>query len=218
LEIIWVHKPTEHIQSTLIGLARLTHTLSTAGLPASDLQYVESIEHPVRRSEAIGVRLLLRYLLEEHWHMPYTGTLRRGKQPLLNGYPSVGVSFSHAYPYVAVALSAHFREVGIDIERPRPQLLRVAPRIFAEQEMLWAGNDLEKLGILWAAKEALFKAYGEGRLTYCTELLVEPAPQDDFLIGWVLKQKSPLLSFELRVHRLPDALLCVWTNQRLNPR
>lgn len=218
MEIIWVHKPTEHIQSTLIGVARLTDTLSTAGLPASDLQYIESIEHPVRRSEAIGVRLLLRYLLEEHWHMPYPGTVRRGRQPLLSGHPTIGLSFSHAYPYVAVALSAHFQEVGIDIERRRPQLLRVAPRIFAEQELLWAGTDLNKLTVLWAGKEALFKAYAQGGLTYRTDLIIEPASHGSFLVGSVRKGGSPLLLFEMGVHHLPDALLCVWTNQRLNPR
>ncbi|GIV38506.1 MAG: hypothetical protein KatS3mg033_0306 [Thermonema sp.] len=218
MEILWVHKPAEHIQSTLIGLARLTDDLSTAGLPASDLQYIESIEHPVRRSEAIGVRALLRYLLEEHWHMPYPGTLRQGRQPVLNGYPNIGLSFSHAYPYVAVVVSSHFQEVGIDVERVRPQLLRVAPRIFAEQELLWAGNDLEKLSILWAAKEALFKAYARGGLIYRTDLLVEPTPKNNFLIGSVLKEGAPLFVFELGVHRFSGSLLCVWTNHRLNPR
>lgn len=71
------------------------------------------------------------------------------------------ISISHSLTYVAVAVASGC--VGIDIEQPRQQLEKVAPRFLSDREQIVAES--MPLGLLraWTAKEAVFKAIrGQG--------------------------------------------------------
>ena len=68
----------------------------------------------------------------------------------------VSVSVSHSRGYAAVAYSSA-AIVGVDIEEPRQQLARVAPRVFSDEELaLYSSPEL--LLRAWTLKEALYKA------------------------------------------------------------
>ncbi|MDE6324208.1 MAG: 4'-phosphopantetheinyl transferase superfamily protein [Paramuribaculum sp.] len=77
--------------------------------------------------------------------------------PYVIGRLKTSVSISHCNGCAAVAVSPDGNPVGIDIELPRPQLRRIAPRFLtpAEQE-LYGASDLQLLKV-WTAKEATFK-------------------------------------------------------------
>lgn len=216
---MWVFRGSEYLHTYLVGLARLQGRLSPTGLPACDLQSIAQVLHPIRRQEAIGTRLLVRHLLEDYWHLPYEGLYRQGRRPALVNRSEAYLSISHAYPFVGVLLATH-PYVGIDIEHFRPQLYRVAPRVFSTDEIDWAGYNLQRLTLLWSAKEALYKAYAEGGLDYRQNLRIRPlapAAASVLLEGYVVldnKQWAAPLRWQIHEHQL----LCLWTSQPLKPR
>lgn len=79
--------------------------------------------------------------------------------PVLVGSPDApGISISHGGGMAAVAIGPHDHAFGIDIEAPRPKLLRVARKFLSPDEMSLAGSDLIAHLRYWTAKEAVYKA------------------------------------------------------------
>lgn len=85
--------------------------------------------------------------------------------PLIVGQPDTKISISHSGTACILAVSrAHHINIGVDIESPRRQLLKVAPRILSttEKQLADATPDedslLQILLKLWTAKEAVYKA------------------------------------------------------------
>lgn len=74
----------------------------------------------------------------------------------------VYISLSHARDLIALAVAPH--PVGIDIEFPRRQLLKVATKFLAQRE-LERYITLPQLLDAWTAKEAVFKAASQPDMT-----------------------------------------------------
>lgn len=76
---------------------------------------------------------------------------------IAGGAPAISVS--HSRTHAAVALAPCGVAVGIDIETPREQLRRVAPRVLSPDELAaCADGDMDALLRAWTLKEALYKA------------------------------------------------------------
>lgn len=54
------------------------------------------------------------------------------------------------------------RPVGIDIERPRKNAIKVAERFFTQAECDWIGDDSLRFARIWTLKEAYAKLTGDG--------------------------------------------------------
>lgn len=76
----------------------------------------------------------------------------------------VYVSVSHCADMALLAVSAD-EVVGADIELPRAQLGRIAPKFMTGDEISDGDQSPGRLLRLWTAKEAVFKAAGEPELT-----------------------------------------------------
>lgn len=70
------------------------------------------------------------------------------------------VSITHSRHRLAMAVAPH--PLGIDLEEPRPQLARVAPRFLTGAERAFFPT-LDDLCRAWQAKEAVFKAHSCGQ-------------------------------------------------------
>jgi phosphopantetheinyl transferase len=166
--------PIQHFHKTstqVVALWRIREEESVLVSQLSSLEKVpESLKHPHKRLEFIASRLLTQLLLKEFNH-PYAGIYKDefGKPYLTNSH--LHISQSHSYPYVAVIVDAE-KNVGIDIEQKKEKLYRIASRVFSEAELENAGNDLTKLCILWCAKEALIKLYGQKDLHLKEEIAI----------------------------------------------
>ncbi len=66
------------------------------------------------------------------------------------------ISISHSLHTVVLAVGRAGRPIGVDIELPRQQLVRVAARFLAPEEIPIHGADEESLLRAWTAKEAAF--------------------------------------------------------------
>lgn len=130
-----------------------------------------SIINPYKKREWLAGRALLKELVSQAG-IEYQGTLKNefGK-PFLKGL-NHHISLSHSFPYVAAQID-DMREVGIDIEQPKPKLFNIAHRIMKPEELSDAGEDMVKHCIYWCAKEAMYKIYGKRGLHFSSQLIVE---------------------------------------------
>lgn len=76
--------------------------------------------------------------------------------PYVPERPEIYISVSHSWHYAAIALAPY--PVGIDVEEPRGQLLRVAPRVLSEAELSSCAAP-DALLEAWTVKEALYKLH-----------------------------------------------------------
>ena len=83
------------------------------------------------------------------------------------------VSISHTVGYSAAI--AHPRPCGIDVQRIVPRIRKLAPRFVGAEEdsRLLDGFRLLQLHLIWAAKEAMYKAYGRRQLDFREQLNVD---------------------------------------------
>lgn len=60
------------------------------------------------------------------------------------------------------AASIGNQPVGIDVERIRDQIVRIAPRFLHPDEVEALAGSVAGMTVVWAAKECMFKAFGPG--------------------------------------------------------
>ncbi|MCU0446415.1 MAG: 4'-phosphopantetheinyl transferase superfamily protein [Microscillaceae bacterium] len=137
---------------------------------ASDWQYLQEISHPQKQLEFLASRLLVQDMLK-HWQSAYYGIRKDDlKRPDLVNY-DFKISLSHSHEY-ATAIIHQQQAVGIDMELIRPQIARIKSKFLNDEELSFAQDDLSKLTLLWAAKEALYKLYGQKQLIFKTDMYV----------------------------------------------
>ncbi|MDE6267927.1 MAG: 4'-phosphopantetheinyl transferase superfamily protein [Muribaculaceae bacterium] len=142
-----------------------------------------------REAERLCAASALRHLLSD-LHLPLPSDayplishLPSGA-PFIPSHPELFLSVSHSAMHVAVAVSAS-RPVGIDIERWRPSLLKVARRFLSDSEFPNFSSFPRSLLTAWTIKEATFK------LLNSPGLLSEP-PR--------VMTSLPLFSPDVRLH------------------
>ncbi len=84
------------------------------------------------------------------------------------------ISITHSYTFSAIIISD--QEVGIDIEKQRDKILRIAHKFTPfEQYKTLANVDavIRKLTIVWGAKESLYKLYAQEGLSFLKHIDVQ---------------------------------------------
>ncbi len=155
-----------------------------------DAGYIETITHPVKRSEALAVRLLTQHLLT-YWGVSYKGICKDAfDKPYLADctYP---VSLSHTQQHAGVIIN-RYQKVGIDIEFTKEKLNKVATKFLSVKELSDANGQLDKLCVYWCAKEALYKKYGLKQLSFKEHIFIDPFffSEEGTLTGHIIKEGS----------------------------
>ncbi|MEN1786230.1 MAG: 4'-phosphopantetheinyl transferase superfamily protein [Bacteroidota bacterium] len=122
-----------------------------------------------------------------------------GKPHLVDGN-HISISHSHQFTGIIVS-SAH--QVGIDIEKQRDKILRIAPKFTPLQEYRTMANTsalLLKLTQVWCAKEALYKIYAQPGLSFLNHITVNDFDLEDVTtiatINYEGKKSSYQVHFE----------------------
>ncbi len=97
-----------------------------------------------------------------------------------NGKPSlsdgVNISITHSYEYAAIILGAN--AVGIDIEKQRDKIIRIASKFISDKEFEYlnenAPNYIKNLTVIWGAKEAVYKLYGQPGVSFKQHIIIAP--------------------------------------------
>lgn len=174
-----------------------------------DLRWIQSISHPQKQSESLAARLAVRGILES-WQEPYTYLSKDDcKKPVLFD-SSFQVSISHTQKY-AVALLHKANLVGIDIEQIRDKLKRIAHKFLSSDELIFTQDDLAKMTILWAGKEALYKYYGKKQLVFHQDMIAEnfEVQNEGTFKAYLFPQTAKMQVFEMCYKRIEDYFV-VW--------
>jgi phosphopantetheinyl transferase len=100
-----------------------------------------------------------------------------GKPHLKDG---THISITHSFEFTGIILSRQY-EVGIDIEKQRDKILRIAHRFTPIGEYHGVANEeamVRKLTIVWGAKESLYKVMGIPGVSFLDHIRVA-----DFELG-----------------------------------
>ncbi len=131
------------------------------------------IKNREKQLEWLAARNCVKHLCESMGLKYYGITKDTNSKPILINHESIELSISHSYPNVAAIIS-NKHVVGIDIEQARPKLLGLSSRFMADEELLYADNDIKKICLYWCAKETLYKYYSMGNITFKKQLIIEP--------------------------------------------
>tara|TARA_R110002073_G_scaffold108336_5_gene243473 strand:+ start:45391 stop:46017 length:627 start_codon:yes stop_codon:yes gene_type:complete len=85
------------------------------------------------------------------------------------------ISITHSFTFSAIVISSK-NSVGIDIEKQRDKIVRIAHKFTPFEEYKTIANHdalVSKLTIVWGAKESLYKIYGKKKLLFLHHIHIE---------------------------------------------
>ncbi len=85
------------------------------------------------------------------------------------------ISITHSFNFSAIIISDK-TPVGIDIEKQRDKIVRIAHKFTPIEEYKTIANHdalVSKLTIVWGAKESLYKIYGKKKLLFLQHIYIE---------------------------------------------
>ncbi len=130
---------------------------------------IRSMKSELHRRAYLSVRHILAIAQYSDMDLTYSS---EGKPSLSDG---LQVSITHSYNYAAVIFSD--TPVGIDIEKKRNKILKIAPKFTSNKEMEYVNNSDNPIDILtaiWGAKESIYKLYGTPGLSFKQHIDVAP--------------------------------------------
>ena len=114
------------------------------------------------------------------------------------------ISITHSYNFSAVVVSS--RAVGVDIEKQRDKITKIATKFIGyEASYLDANNPnlVQKLTWIWCVKESLYKLFATSGMVFKTHFLVLPFGSDsNSTTAWIAhdnlrpKYKAIFMEFE----------------------
>jgi phosphopantetheinyl transferase len=85
------------------------------------------------------------------------------------------ISITHSFTFSGIIISDD-KPVGIDIEKQRDKILKIAHKFTPIEEYKSIANHdalVSKLTIVWGAKESLYKIYGKKKLLFLENIYIE---------------------------------------------
>ena len=85
------------------------------------------------------------------------------------------ISITHSYTFSGIIISDE-QPVGIDIEKQREKILKIAHKFTPFEEYKTIANHealVSKLTIVWGAKESLYKIYGKKSLLFLHHIFID---------------------------------------------
>lgn len=145
------------------------------------LKRVQKMKSQLHQRGFLSVRYLLKEAGYSDFDLFYTAD---GKPHLKDGQQ---ISITHSYTFSAIIISN--ASVGIDIEKNREKIKRIASKfVGSESDYLTEENLVQQLTVLWGAKESLFKIHPDGGLLFKHHLPIEPfILSNKKTIGWIKK-------------------------------
>lgn len=138
-------------------------------LTQNSLKRFQSMKSEIHQKGFLSIRHLLAKVGLDDFDLFYD---EFGKPNLKNGQ---FISITHSFEFTAIILSDR-NEVGIDIEKQREKILKIAHKFTPIREYRTLANTeaiIRKLTIVWGAKESLYKIYGKRKLRFLENIYVE---------------------------------------------
>jgi phosphopantetheinyl transferase len=186
--------------------------LKEAEIYFSGIAIRENISHSGKRLQHLAGRNLLKELFPD-FPIHDIAISSSGKPILMDG--SYHFSISHTTKYVAAIVSKQFN-VGIDIEKVSPKIIKVLKRFLSKPEQIllgcqnWAAaNEAEIL--MWCIKEAVFKWLGERGISFQKNIIILSINNDEQIALVEVKKDTEL---KIRINYIFLNIYClVWIDQ-----
>lgn len=176
-----------------------------------DVPLPKTISHPHKRLQHLAGRFLLPFLFNDFPN--HEIEIADTRKPFLPA-EQYHFSISHCSDYAAAMVSSKHR-VGIDVELLTPRLHSIKHKFLSNDELQFVHShpqamQLQLLSILWSAKEAMYKWYGNGEVDFDKMLLTKPfTMHTNGEIDALFAKNNWQQELKLRYH-LFDNLTMVW--------
>ncbi len=115
--------------------------------------------------------LSVRYLLKLAGYTDFDLYYNEYGKPLLKD--GKHISITHSYQFSAIIISNI--EVGVDVEMNRDKIIRIYDRFVNTRVDSLSKEDMVKqLTVIWGAKEAMYKTYPYGGLSFHNHIAIDP--------------------------------------------
>jgi 4'-phosphopantetheinyl transferase len=135
---------------------------------------IEKMLSDIHKRGYLSIRHLLKMEGYTDFDLIYNGD---GKPDLKDG-KHISITHSHEFSGIIISNS----EVGIDIEKQRDKILRIANKFTPLKEYRTLANDeavIQKLTIVWCAKEALYKLFANRGVSFLQHVDVKDFQFED---------------------------------------
>ncbi|MBW2960382.1 4'-phosphopantetheinyl transferase family protein [Mesonia aestuariivivens] len=121
------------------------------------------------------------------------------------------ISITHSFEFSGIIVSK--KPIGIDIEKQRHKILKIAPKFTPLEEYHTLANEeaiIRKLTIVWGAKEGIYKLMGISGLLFLHHMYVEDFSFGDEELSARLNYKGEQTNFNLKYLEF-EGFTCVYT-------
>jgi len=179
----------------------------SAGIVLTDANQarLDSMKSELHQKGFLSIRHLLKevgYVDADVFYDEY------GKPHLKNGKL---ISITHSFNYTAIIVSDDL-QVGIDIEKQRDKILKIAHKFTPFEEYKTIANHdalIRKLTIVWGAKESLYKIYGKKKLRFLEHIYVEDFSFNDDKTTGEIRFEDENFKFQIQFLEF-DGFTCVF--------
>ena len=121
------------------------------------------------------------------------------------------ISMTHSFQFTGVIVSEE-KSVGIDIEKQREKILKIANKFTPFEEYKTIANVAtltRKLTIVWGGKESLYKIYGEKKLLFLHHIFIEDFNFEDEKTTGTIRFEGTETNYDIEFLEFED-FTCVY--------
>ncbi|MCH3881740.1 MULTISPECIES: 4'-phosphopantetheinyl transferase family protein [Tenacibaculum] len=121
------------------------------------------------------------------------------------------ISITHSFTFSGLIISDD-KHVGIDIEKQRDKILKIAHKFTPIEEYKTIANHdalISKLTIVWGAKESLYKIYGKKKLLFLHHIYIEDFKFEDEKTTGEIRYEGEINSYGIHFLEF-DGFTCVF--------
>ena len=123
------------------------------------------------------------------------------------------ISITHSFTFTAIIISDDLH-VGIDIEKQRDKILKIAHKFTPIEEYKTIANHdalISKLTIVWGAKESLYKIYGKKKLRFLHHIYIEDFKFTDEKTSGEIRYNGEKMTYEIAFLEF-EGFTCVYAH------
>ena len=123
------------------------------------------------------------------------------------------ISITHSFTFTAIITSDDLH-VGIDIEKQRDKILKIAHKFTPIEEYKTIANHdalISKLTIVWGAKESLYKIYGKKKLRFLHHIYIEDFKFTDEKTSGEIRYNGEKMTYEIAFLEF-EGFTCVYAH------
>ncbi len=195
-------------KNTTIRIWHITESfdaLNTQPLTENSLNRLNGMRSELHQRGFLSIRYLLKEAGYSDTDLYYDSY---GKPHLKDGNY---ISITHSFNFSGIIIS-DTTHVGIDIEKQRDKILRIAHKFTTAEDYDHLTNEhdlVRKLTIVWGAKESLYKIYEQEGLSFLQQIYVEDFSFDDSQTTATITYKGNISSYTVHFLEFED-FTCVY--------